>query len=640
MLFWLVLISVIGVLGYFSLRTEPNQSGGDFMTFVRHSDDSGSADGSQSSRKRSKRKDETKDVWTTPGRQVLILYGTAYGFAEQLGKKLYMRIKEEVEPSLNIQPRLVNMKDAEVMLELEKETTMFVICSTAGDGVPPSDARDFFDWLSANKLDLSGCHSYACMALGDTAYPHFCRAGKTLDKRFLELGVQALTPRIDVDREDWPVIDGWMSTLISSFSSGGYHTHPETVDYLSPKIAELESSASGWSRTNPFMARISSKYLLTQLGRPDDKEIIHLDIDLTGSELEYTSGDALGIMPTNDVNEVKQVLKYWGKTGRERVFYPREAPLQDLLLHDYDLKAIKTSFLQCLLQDCHPSPIEAEALRNILAAGDSKNNSLLVEYTKEREIRDVLREHPKASKNLTIRNALVHLRPLQPRYYSISSAPMNSMMAESGGLKASVTAGVIRYETLNIARGGVCTTFLADRVDTGASVPVFISSNKDFRLPKDNTRDIIMVGPGTGVAPFRAFIQERVTNGAQGTNTLYFGCRHKDRDYTYREELESWQNQGQLILRTAFSRDSAKKVYVQHLIEEDGATIASQLLHGAHFYICGDGSAMALDVEAALARVLQKHMPQEAGIHSEQEAKEYIKKMAEEGRFEKDVWIT
>lgn len=621
MMWWLVGLGAFVLVCYFVLRQEQDDSGGDFSGFVKAVD--------PSKPKVKKTVESTDEVYTVPGRQVLILYGTAYGFAEVLGKKLYTRIKKESEASLNLQPRLVNMKEFEGFIDLTQETTVFVIVSTAGDGVPPSDSRDFFEFLSGNKMDLSHVQ-YALLALGDTAYPHFCRAGKTLDQRFVELGANTVTPRVDCDREDWGLIDSWMNTLLTSLSS--YHalsSQPERMDYLSSRAPA--KSASAFSRTNPFQAEVTVKYCLTALGRPDDKEIIHMEFDLADSGLTYTAGDAVGIVPQNNPPEVDALLKSWGRTGKERIFSPVECSLRETLLSSFDLKQVKTSLLDCLSKECSPSAIESAKLQAILAAGDSKANKPLQDYLHHREVIDVLNDFPKSARNLTIRNMLVHLRNLQPRYYSISSTPVLQPKV------CSVTAAVVRYSLHGSARTGVCTTFLSDRTEVRATVPVFISSNPDFRLPADPATPIIMVGPGTGLAPFRAFVQERVARGATGRNTLYFGCRHRERDFTYREELEKLASEGKLNLRLAFSRDQKEKVYVQNLVEQDGEAIVADLLAGGHVYICGDGSAMAVDVTRALENVLLNHMP---GIKTIGAAQEFIKKLETEGRFEKDVWIT
>ena len=618
-MYWLLsILAAVGLLCYFVLRQEKDDSGGDFSGFVRKAD--------PLKAKAVKKAESTDEVYHSPGRQVLILYGTAYGFAEILATKLYFKIKKECEGSLNLQPRMVNMKNFDGFIDLQQETTVFVIVSTAGDGVPPSDSRDFFEYLCGNKMNLAHVN-YALLALGDTAYPHFCRAGKNLDQRFLELGAQAVTPRVDVDREDWPLIDGWMQTLANSLES--YNVRPEKQDYLSSR--QPTANTSEFHRTNPYRAEITQKYCLTQLGKKDDKEIIHMEFDLGESGLTYKSGDAIGIVPTNFEKEVTALLKAWGRSGNERIFSPAECSLKETLTYDFDLKQVKTSLLQCLATESSPSTIEASKLQKILQDGDSKANVALQEYLHHREVLDVLVDFPKAAKNLTIRNMLVHLRPLQPRYYSISSSPLVSPRI------ASVTAAVVRYELHGKPRTGVCTTYLADRVGEKETAPVFISSNPDFRLPSAPATPIIMVGPGTGIAPFRAFIQERVAQGANGKMTLYFGCRHRERDFTYREDLEALAAQGKLNLRTAFSRDQAEKIYVQHLVEQDGAAIVADLQAGGHFYICGDGAAMAVDVAQALERVLQKHM---VGIKSLGQAQEYIKKLEESGRFERDVWIT
>lgn len=639
MWFWVSIIAVLVLVAYFILRQESDSTGGDFNTFVKKPSSSSSV-GSPKPKKAKDPLESCDEVYQKPGRQVLILYGTAYGFAELLSKKLYRMLRTSpedgsvgIEPSLNVQPRLVNMKDWESgYVELEKETFVMLIVSTAGDGVPPSDARDFYDFLQSNKK-LSLAHlQVAVLALGDTSYPHFCRCGKEVDKRLQEMGAQQVLPRVDVDKEEWPKIDAWMSSLIKQINLS-FHVKPEMMDYLSAKEHPTLSSSNSFSRTNPFEAILTKKYCLTKTGQPDDKEIFHMEFDLSGSGLSYTSGDAIGIVPLNHPSEVEAMLRAWGRTGKEKLFAPRECSLRETLLSDFDLKQIKTSFLTCLLRDCAPPQVEASKLQAILEGGDNKDNKLLQEFLHHREILDVLLEFPKSARNLTLRNCLAHLRPLQPRYYSISSSPL--LTPE----KPNVTAAVVRYEMRGIKRTGVCTTYLADRVKEGEIVRCFYSKNMDFRLPTKGETPIIMVGPGTGLAPFRAFVQERIAQQCRGAMRLYFGCRYRSRDYMYSDELEGWATAKHIQLRVAFSREQEKKVYVQHLIEEDGEEIASLLSQGAHFYICGDGNSMSNDVTSALERVLIKHMKQ-TGVKTQQQAKEFVQKMEEEGRFQKDVWIT
>jgi len=232
------------------------------------------------------------------------------------------------------------------------------------------------------------------------------------------------------------------------------------------------------------------------------------------------------------------------------------------------------------------------------------------------------------------------LRVLQPRYYSISSSPLASKtdpkVHEQQPLIASVTAAVLRYRTLGRERTGVTTTFLADRIATNQSCPVFISRNPDFRLPEDGSKPIVMIGPGTGIAPFRAFVQERIITQSQGRNLLYFGCRRREQDYLYRSQLEEWAEQGHLRLRTAFSREQKHKVYVQHLMMEDADLLRELLEGGAHFYVCGDAKRMAGDVHATLLQILV----QKGKCANQADAEDYIRRMELQKRYQRDIWVT
>lgn len=611
-MFWyIILLSLFISIVYLIFGGESSNNGGDASLFIKAEDPN-----KVKTVKKNKFDIKTANIYDKPGKQILILYGTAYGFAERLAKKLYIKLKHD-----NIQPRLVNMASCNDYIDLQQETTILLLVSTAGDGVPPSDARPFVDYILHNiSYKLSHIH-YATLALGDSNYPQFCAAGKLINNRFNELQAKTIMPIQLIDKEDFNSIDQWFDNIHNLIHNNNDYI-PIKQDYLAGR---QQQTLSTYNRNNPYNATIVNKYLLTKIGQKDDKEIIHVDIDISGSDITYTEGDAIGIIPYNNPTEVKLLLNIINKTGKENVTvegYDTVNNLYDALLQCYDLRVIQNTLMQLLIDNTSDKTIKQQLT-------DGINNR--EQFILNKEVIEILQEYNTTAAKLNIQSLVDNLRPLQPRYYSISSSPLvyNNVV--------SVTAGVIRYELPAGRSGtGVCTTYLADRLNVNDKVNVFISQNHDFRLPDDSSKPIIMIGPGTGLAPFRAFIQNRVHNNATGTNLLYFGCRYSTRDYTYRTELEQWVKDNKLELRLAFSRDQANKVYVQNLLLQDSEYVYD-LVHnqGAHIYICGDGANMAKDVHNVLIDILCKYK----NVNNQQ-AEEYLNNLAKQNRYQKDVWIT
>ncbi|XP_070571831.1 NADPH oxidoreductase A-like [Ptychodera flava] len=503
---------------------------------------------------------------------------------------------------------------------------MFIVISTSGDGVPPTDARAWYDSLARTTLKLFNL-KFSVLALGDSNYPHFCRTGRIVDQRLEYLGASPIVQRSDVDMEDWSVISDWIEKVIAALATVAIETR---IDYLSPRLPRNNDQHD---RNRPFMAKMIVKRNLTKMTSADDKQTIHCEFNLEGSGLSFTAGDALGIYPQNNPTEVQYLLEVLHCTGEEVVDVPSWAYLPKAvgltllvaLMKYYDLKHVKPELVQAL-QEGASDTIKKKIGMDLLRDGLSKKNAKLHKYLEEREVADVLLEMGGDS-TLKIHKVLENLRGLQPRYYSISSSPVVDSNI------ACVTAAVVRYKTLGRQRTGVTTTFLEDRLSIEQTCPVFISQNPDFRLPSNKQLPIIMIGPGTGIAPFRAFIQERVHSNATGANLLYFGCRHEHKDFLYANELEAWAAQGHLILRTAFSRDQNYKVYVQDVLREDAQIIWSYLQAGACLYVCGDAKHMAHDVHRALIDICQLHMDQS-------EAVKYLTFLEENQRYQKDVWVT
>eukprot|EP00123_Amoebidium_parasiticum_P011579 comp20798_c0_seq1/m.27359 comp20798_c0_seq1/g.27359 ORF comp20798_c0_seq1/g.27359 comp20798_c0_seq1/m.27359 type:complete len:683 (-) comp20798_c0_seq1:208-2256(-) len=627
-----------------------------------------------------------KQAYTVPGRQLLILYGTEYGFSEDLAKKLFDLIGS-LSADLQLQPRLVNMRD-HAALDFVKETVALIVCSTTGDGVPPTDAKPFFDWLEEEANQKLENVRFSILALGDSNYPHYCSAGRTLDAFLEKAGAKRVIPRSDVDQEDWDVINKWMDA-VSAMVVDLAPSLPIETDYWVPVMEDPDA----YSRVRPYMADVTLKTTLTTEKCDKDKEVIHVEFDLKDSGLVYLPGDALGIYPVNKPEEVDALLAAMHANGKDRVPVPTSAALQstmnvtddgtstlfEVLSSGYDLRTVRPELIKGIADSLPEGEHKAHATTLLSGGLSVKENSALATFLDDREVIDVV-EDLCGTNPLSASVLLTHLRPLQPRYYSISSSPSISKG------KVTATVATVRYELRKRARTGVCSTYLSDRVGLGGKVPLFISANHNFRLPKDPTTPIIMIGPGTGLAPFRAFLQERTndpidptelhhngtaaTNGlakpkenglvslenghgahANGdtplengigqssedlpTNVFFFGCRNRDHDFLYRQQLERLDKEGKVKLILAFSREGTQKVYVQHRIKEHAAMLWALLQKGAHIYVCGDATHMAKDVHTALVDMA-------VGIGGMQrgEVEAYMTALEKEGRYEKDVWAT
>lgn len=378
-------------------------------------------------------------------------------------------------------------------------------------------------------------------------------------------------------------------------------------------------STSAYSRKNPFPATLTTNRLLTLEG--SEKDTRHLELSLAGSGLHYEVGDSLGVFPSNDPELVEEILQVLGFSGEEIVPTPdgENAPIRHALLKSY----ILTEPSKQLLQACAEKDSGAEFLRDML---DPDFKSELDKYLWGRGVIDPLVEFDAA--RFTPEEFVGLLRKLQPRLYSIASSQ------KAVGEAVHLTVATVRYESFGRPRKGVCSTFLAERAGGPGAVPVFVHSAKHFRLPEDPATPIIMVGPGTGVAPFRAFLQERAATGASGPSWLFFGEQRSRSDYFYQEEFEGWLASGVLTkLSTAFSRDQDYKIYVQHRLAENARELWEWLEQGAYFYVCGDANRMAKDVDKALHDLIAKE-----GGKTEEEATAYVAELKKAKRYRRDVY--
>ncbi|MFD6881405.1 MULTISPECIES: sulfite reductase subunit alpha [unclassified Rhodococcus (in: high G+C Gram-positive bacteria)] len=489
---------------------------------------------------------------------------------------------------------------------------VLIVTSTYGEGEMPDNAELFWDALSAESAPRLERMHFAVLALGDTGYDGFCQAGKLLDTRLEQLGAQRIVPRVDCDVDFEDAAAAWISetmplvAAVEGIVGPGAPAAPAPTAPARPK--------SQWTRKNPYPATLTTNRVLSGAGSA--KEIRHYEFALGESGIEYEAGDALNVVPLNDPALVRALLDRLRLDGSV-VPAGFGSTLTHLLTYDFEITAPTVDLLEEI-----EKRTRNEELTYVLRHGDK---AALDEWLWGRDILDVLLLEP--APELSAEEFLSLLRPLQHRAYSISSSPN----ACDGSVHLTVAS--VRYGDDDRERHGVCSTYLADRVGDG-TVGIFVTRNKAFRVPSDDTAPMIMVGPGTGIAPFRGFLQERRARGATGKNWLFFGDQRRDCDYIYEDELAEFTASGVLTrLDLAFSRDQAEKIYVQTRMTEHGAELFAWLEEGGHFYICGDASRMAKDVDAALHAIVAEH-----GGMSPEQAAEYVTALKREKRYVRDVY--
>ncbi|PTY00832.1 sulfite reductase subunit alpha [Verrucomicrobia bacterium LW23] len=551
-----------------------------------------------------------------PKKRLLFLFGTQTGTAEALAHKL-----SKVAATRGFAPEVKGL-DAYEKINWSEEKRIAVVTSTYGDGDMPDNAQGFWNHFKTDAAPKLNGVTYSVLAIGDTNYPDFCKAGKDIDARLEQLGATRAHPRTDCDvdyeapAQTW--LDGALSALAGPEGSAASDSIAPAV--VAPAEAAPDTAiAKPWSKTNPFPARLITNRLLSGSGAI--KETRHFEISLAGSGLAYEVGDALGVVPTNCPELAAEIIKTIGCTGEEPVTVPGAAapiPLLDALIKSLDITKPSPDFIKYIATTSKNAEITT-----LLEPG---NSDALRKFLYGKDILDLLLLCPGIP--WTAAGFAAQLKKIAPRLYSISSS------IKANPEQVHLTVSVVRYTTNGRVHKGICSTYLADRAAEPATVPVFIQTSHGFRLPADPKTPIIMVGPGTGVAPFRAFLQERRAIQAPGSNWLIFGEQKIANDFYYREELEDLAQTGYLHkLTTAFSRDQEAKIYVQNRMIEEGAEIWKWLQEGAHFYVCGDASRMAKDVDAALHEIARTH-----GGMSEDESKAYIQSLKTAKRYQRDVY--
>ena len=542
-----------------------------------------------------------------PKTPLTVLYGSQTGTAEGLAKKT-----AKVAESRGFAPKLVSM-DKYSDVDLTKEQNVLFITSTYGDGDPPDMAQAFWNWLKADTAPKLDHLRYSVLALGDTNYSAFCEFGKKCDERLAALGAKRVADRKDCDTDYETPAAEWTASV---FDALGAATQQSGANGSNGSADDTSSGVAAWSRKNPFPARLIANRRLSAEG--SGKDVRHFEISLAGSGLTYEVGDALGVIPSNCPALASEILATLGCDGEEAVkTADGEMPLRLALTKHFDITRPSHELLNAVAQRS-PGAEFAPLL-------DAARKDDLKKWLYGREIMDVL---GCLTTPFPAQEFVPLLKKIAPRLYSISS----SLKAHADEVHLTIAA--VRYDAHGRSRKGIASTFLADRVGETGDVPVYIQPSHGFKPPVNGDTPMIMVGPGTGIAPFRAFLEERLATGAKGRNWLFFGDQKRATDFLYQEQLEGWVKDGLLTrLDLAFSRDQPEKIYVQSRMLEAAAELWSWLEAGAHFYVCGDASRMAKDVDAALHTIIET-----AGGKSGDEAKAYVERLKSEKRYQRDVY--
>jgi len=538
------------------------------------------------------------------GQALTIVYGSQTGNAKRIAERLAQQTE-----TAGLAVRLLRA-DAYPIRELKAERHLAIVISTQGDGDPPDDARGLVEFILGKRAPQLPDLKFAVLGLGDSSYPQFCAIGRRLDERLAELGATRWFARGDADLDFDHVAVPWLDTALSA-TKEALKTQPPraTVTPLRPV-----PTTPAHHRDAPFVAELLVNQRVT--GRGSDKDIRHLELSLEGSSLHYEPGDAVGVWAQNPPALVEAVLEALELDGDHVVTHDG----QPLSLHRWLGERRELTRLSRPFVARHAAQADSDPLNRMLAPDNAPAfNDLLA----RNQLIDLLQQYPAG---WAPDDLVAALRPLVPRLYSIASSQ------KFVGEEAHLTVAHVEYDTAQGPRWGAASHYLA-RAGEGAKLPIYIEANERFRLPKDAARDIVMIGPGTGVAPFRGFVQERVALGAGGRNWLLFGNPHGRSDFLYQIEWQDALKRGQLHrLDVAFSRDQSQKVYVQHRLREQGRDLYAWLQGGAHLYVCG-AIAMGKDVHATLLDVIATH-----GGTSADDANDYLNDLQAQGRYARDVY--
>ena len=538
-----------------------------------------------------------------------ILYASQTGNAKGVASKL-----EKSAKAAGINVVLKNIADYKAKA-LKNESHLLIVASTNGEGEAPDDAIEFHEYLLGKKAPKLPNLSYSVLALGDSSYEFFCQTGKDFDERLKALGAKQVTARVDCDVDYDSDCESWTASIVESLKDELTQSTAGLAPVIDLPTAGAESQ---YSKQNPFEAEFSLSQKIT--GRDSAKDVRHIEIDLGESGLTYQVGDALGVWFENDADLVADLIATLSLTGEEKIKLKVNGAnqvftLTDALTTELEITQTAPAFVEFWAK------ISGDKALTKIAA--DKNTAR--EYAGEHQIIDVVKA---AKTEIDPQFFVESLRKITPRLYSIASA--QAEVEE----EVHLTVGLVSFDANGEARTGGASSFLANRLEEGQKVRVFVEHNDNFRLPQSDDTPVIMIGPGTGVAPFRAFMQEREARDASGDNWMFFGDQTFTQDFLYQVEWQNYLKSGLLTrMDVAFSRDQAEKVYVQDRLKEQASDVFAWLERGAHLYICGDANRMAKDVHQTLVEIIQEH-----GKLSAEQAEDYLKSLRSNKRYQKDVY--
>ena len=540
-------------------------------------------------------------------RAITLLYGSETGNAQGLAE-----IFEERLSNIGHNVTLKAMDEFKSK-NLKNVEDLFIITSTQGEGDPPDNAAELHEFIHGRKAPKLEGVRFSVLALGDQTYEFFCQTGRDFDKKLEELGAERLYERVDCDVDYEEDAEKWMANVINTIDSAPEGTQSEQVVSESIKSAKEKK----YSKANPYQAEVLENINLN--GRGSNKETRHIEFLLDNFGEEYEVGDCLVVLPQNDPALVELLMSTLGWDPGDQIQISEDGDtisLEEALTSYFEI----TKLTKPLLQNA-AAYFDNEALEDKV-----QDSEWIQNYIEGRDFIDLLNDFP--PEELEPEDLYQILRKLPPREYSISSS-YQSLPDE-----VHITVGAVRYNTHGRDRSGVCSVQFAERIQPGDTVPIYLKRNPNFKFPKDGDTPVIMIGPGTGIAPFRAHMQEREEYGYKGNTWLFFGDQHFTTDFLYQTEWQEWLKDGVLEkMNVAFSRDTDQKVYVQHRIAEHSKEFNEWLEKGASIYICGDEKNMAKDVHQAIRNVLVK----EQNL-TEEDAESYLKQMKKDKRYQRDVY--
>lgn len=540
-----------------------------------------------------------------PNQEITILYGSQTGNGQALAEQFANNLKER-----GLSVTLTSMNDFKTNT-LRKLTNLLVIVSTHGEGDPPDQALSFYEFLFGKRAPKLDQLNYSVLALGDRSYEYFCQTGKEIDQRLEELGAKRISPRVDCDVDFDEPASEWFERVQESLQklTGTKQTIHIATNTASEKVTAL------YSRKNPYKAEVLENINLN--GRGSNKETRHLELSIEGSNFQFEPGDSIGIYPQNDRQLVRTIIEEMNWKSDDLIYMKdEEKTIEDALLNHYEITVLTKQLLKQICERWNIKP-----LHDLL-----NNEKQLKQYIQHHDLLDLVRDF--SIKEISPQDFIPLLRKMPARLYSIASS------WKANPDEVHLTIGAVRYHAGGRDRKGVCSVYCAERVNVGDTLDIYVHKNPNFRLPSDPSTPIIMVGPGTGVAPFRSFLEEREELGAEGKSWLFFGDQHYVTDFLYQVEWQRWLKEGVLTkMDVAFSRDSDKKIYVQHRMLEHRKELFEWIEEGAFIYVCGDEKNMAKDVHQTILHIIQQE-----GNVSLEEAENYLKQMQQDKRYQRDVY--